>query len=65
MTWIVVGGLAYSGGVVFYAMPRLPFHHTVWHLFVIAGSGLPFSSPLPAGCCPRSERPWRPRARRA
>lgn len=38
MTWIIVGGLAYSGGVIFYAMPRLPFHHTVWHLFVIAGS---------------------------
>jgi hemolysin III len=42
MTWIIVGGLAYSGGVIFYAMPRLPFHHAVWHLFVIAGSACHF-----------------------
>jgi len=37
--WLVVGGLAYTGGVGFYLWQRLPYHHAVWHLFVIAGSG--------------------------
>jgi hemolysin III len=35
---LVVGGLAYTGGVVFYAWRRLPFNHAVWHVFVLAGS---------------------------
>jgi hemolysin III len=32
------GGAFYSGGVVFYQWHKLPYHHAVWHLFVIAGS---------------------------
>ncbi|HZL46234.1 MAG TPA: hemolysin III family protein [Opitutaceae bacterium] len=32
------GGLAYSLGTVFYLWKRLPYHHAVWHLFVLAGS---------------------------
>jgi hemolysin III len=36
--WLVAGGLAYSGGVVFYAWHRLPFNHAIWHLFVLGGS---------------------------
>ncbi|MEX2606189.1 MAG: hemolysin III family protein [Kiritimatiellia bacterium] len=35
---LVAGGLAYTGGVFFYANHRLPFHHGIWHLFVITGS---------------------------
>ncbi len=35
---LVAGGLAYSVGVVFYGWKRLPYHHAVWHLFVMAGS---------------------------
>jgi hemolysin III len=35
---LVAGGLAYTGGVLFYANRRLPFQHGIWHLFVIAGS---------------------------
>lgn len=37
---LVTGGLAYTGGVVFYVMERLPYHHAIWHLFVLAGSVL-------------------------
>ena len=33
-----LGGVAYTGGVVFYVWRRLPYHHAVWHLFVLAGS---------------------------
>jgi len=37
---VVGGGLAYTSGVVFYAWRRLPYHHAIWHLFVLAGSAL-------------------------
>jgi hemolysin III len=36
--WIVAGGLLYTGGVVFYQRDYRMWHHTVWHLFVLAGS---------------------------
>jgi hemolysin III len=43
---LVAGGLAYTGGVVFYAAPRLRFAHFVWHLFVLAGTTLHFFAVL-------------------
>jgi hemolysin III len=36
--WMLMGGLAYTLGVIFYAWRRLPFSHTLWHLFVMTGS---------------------------
>jgi hemolysin III len=36
------GGLAYTAGVLFYVWRRLPYHHAIWHLFVLAGSSLHF-----------------------
>ena len=35
---LVAGGLAYTLGVGFYAWRRLPYHHAIWHLFVLMGS---------------------------
>ncbi|MEA2690766.1 MAG: hemolysin [Acidobacteriota bacterium] len=35
---LVAGGLTYTVGIVFYLWRRLPYHHAVWHLFVLAGS---------------------------
>lgn len=35
---LLLGGLAYSGGVVFYSWRRLPYHHAIWHVFVLVGS---------------------------
>ncbi|MCB0569477.1 MAG: hemolysin III family protein [Phaeodactylibacter sp.] len=35
---VIIGGLSYTIGVVFYAWHRLPYHHAIWHLFVIGGS---------------------------
>lgn len=37
-SWLLWGGIAYTGGVVFYLWDRLKFHHAIWHLFVLAGS---------------------------
>ncbi len=36
--WLLAGGIFYSLGVIFWALHRMPFHHAVWHLFVLAGS---------------------------
>ena len=38
LAWILAGGVAYTGGVVFYARDRLRYRHFVWHLFVMTGS---------------------------
>lgn len=38
--WLLVaGGLCYTGGLIFYAAKKR-FMHSVWHLFVLAGSVL-------------------------
>ena len=38
LLWLLLGGLFYSLGAVFYLWRKLPYHHAVWHLFVLAGS---------------------------
>ena len=44
LIWLVLGGLFYSGGVIFFSIdqeesPRKGFgHHEIWHVFVLAGS---------------------------
>jgi hemolysin III len=43
---LVAGGVAYTGGVAFYAAPRMPYAHFVWHLFVLAGTCLHFFAVL-------------------
>ena len=41
--WILAGGVAYSGGMIFYAFGRKKkYIHCIWHLFVVAGSVLQF-----------------------
>jgi hemolysin III len=38
LLWLLAGGAIYSIGVVFYASKRIPYAHTIWHIFVMAGS---------------------------
>ncbi len=38
IAWLVAGGIAYTGGIAFYAWKRLPRNHEIWHLCVMAGS---------------------------
>ena len=40
------GGLCYTLGVAFYLWRRLPFHHAIWHVFVVAGSVFHFFAVL-------------------
>jgi hemolysin III len=35
---LVTGGLLYSGGIAFLLWNRLPFHNTIWHVFVLAAT---------------------------
>ncbi|MEC5385125.1 hemolysin III family protein [Uliginosibacterium sp. H3] len=47
LLWLVAGGLAYTGGVIFYALSsRLRFGHFIWHLFVMAGTTCHFFAVL-------------------
>ena len=36
--WLFGGGLFYSVGAAVYSLKKLPFHHALWHLFVVGGS---------------------------
>ena len=38
LAWLIAGGLAYTLGVIFFAWEKLPFHHAIWHGFVLLGS---------------------------
>ncbi len=42
LAWLVAGGLAYTGGVAFYALDRFRYCHFIWHLFVLAGTACHF-----------------------
>lgn len=35
---LMAGGGFYTLGIIFYLFKRLPFNHTIWHLFVLTGS---------------------------
>ena len=36
--WLFIGGACYILGIIFYLWKRLPYHHPIWHLFVLGGS---------------------------
>lgn len=38
LTMIIIGGLLYSIGVIFYLWEKLHYHHVIWHLFVLAAA---------------------------
>jgi len=39
LAWLFAGGMAYTVGVVFYALDnRMRYSHFIWHLFVLAGT---------------------------
>ena len=39
---LLAGGLCYTLGCAFYIWRNLPYHHAIWHVFVMAGSALHF-----------------------
>ncbi len=42
--FLLLGGIMYTVGIIFYAMKKFRYMHCVWHMFVLAGSILQFFS---------------------
>jgi len=40
--WVIIGGVFYIGGTIFYKIKTIKFIHLAWHLCVIAGSAAHF-----------------------
>ena len=43
---IFAGGIAYTGGLAFFASQRIRYNHFIWHLFVLAGTTCHFFAVL-------------------
>jgi hemolysin III len=39
---LILGGVSYTFGVIFYAFNNIKYFHSIWHLFVLTGSTLHF-----------------------
>lgn len=48
--FLLLGGIAYTVGVVFYRQKEKPYRHVIWHLFVLAGTVLQFFT-VYTNCC--------------
>lgn len=35
---LIIGGLSYTFGIIFYALDKIKYFHSIWHLFVLIGS---------------------------
>jgi hemolysin III len=40
--WIIIGGLFYTLGILFFKISKFRFHHLIWHLLVIGGTASHF-----------------------
>ncbi|MFY7841009.1 MAG: PAQR family membrane homeostasis protein TrhA [Lacibacter sp.] len=38
LTMIIIGGVLYTAGALFYLWEKLYYHHVIWHLFVLAAA---------------------------
>lgn len=38
LVWLLIGGCAYTFGVIFLRWGKMPFNHAAWHLAVLTGS---------------------------
>lgn len=36
--FLIIGGVFYTVGVIFYRWKKLPYSHAIWHMFVLGGS---------------------------
>src|SRR5690625_2288817 len=46
LVWLLIGGLAYTVGTIFYHNKRIPYSHAIWHMFVLGGSTCHFIAVL-------------------
>ncbi|MBQ9376095.1 MAG: hemolysin III family protein [Ruminococcus sp.] len=38
LIFLLIGGVFYTAGIVFYAIKKIKYFHSIWHLFTIAGT---------------------------
>lgn len=48
--FLLLGGIAYTVGVIFYRQKEKPYRHGIWHFFVLAGTVLQFVT-VYTNCC--------------
>lgn len=44
LLWLILGGLLYSAGTIFYKQKTKPWMHVIWHVFVVAAAAAMFIS---------------------
>ncbi|WP_111885004.1 PAQR family membrane homeostasis protein TrhA [Acinetobacter sp. CFCC 11171] len=44
LTYLIIGGLSYTIGALFYALKKVRYTHAIWHIFVLIGAGSHFLS---------------------
>lgn len=44
--YLLAGGVAFSFGCIFYLLKKIPFMHSIWHLFVLVGAILHYFAVL-------------------
>lgn len=44
LLWLLIGGLLYSVGTIFYKQKSKPWMHVIWHVFVVAAAAAMFVS---------------------
>ncbi len=40
--WIIIGGIFYTLGIVFYKVAKFSYHHLIWHILVMLGTASHF-----------------------
>ncbi len=38
LTFLLIGGIAYTVGALFYALKHVRYTHAIWHVFVLIGA---------------------------
>ena len=46
LVFLLLGGIFYTVGVIFYSLKKIKWFHSVWHLFTVSGSVLHYFSVL-------------------
>jgi hemolysin III len=46
--WIIIGGVSYTIGVIFYLRESIKYNHAIWHVFVLGGT---LSHFIAVWCC--------------
>ena len=46
LTFLMIGGVLYTVGVIFYAMTKIRYTHAVWHLFILGAAACHFVAVL-------------------